>query len=153
MDLFNVEIETLLHSPFLLGQLFRRVRQSRRLLLLPRHRIVREPAQVVLRLPPHIAARGVSQRLRAILAHVARRRCRVPEGVAPPAGGVNVGLEAAGADVDVAGVHGVPVGGSRRLVGEREVGLAFADDFFLGGHGDGCGKGCSDSVEVRCGRC
>lgn len=44
----------------------------------------------------------------------------------------DVALDAAGPDVHLAGVAGVPVRGDGRLVGEGQVGLALGDDFGFG---------------------
>jgi hypothetical protein len=52
--------------------------------------------------------------------------------------GAGVGLDLAGADVDVAGVGGLPVGGDGGLLGKGEVGLNLGDLLVLG-LSHGCG--------------
>lgn len=80
------------------------------MLRLPRHRIVRQSAQVILRLAP--------------AAHVGR--------VVQVRRGARLGARA---DVHVALVGGIPVRGDGGLVRERQVGFALVDEVGFGGAG------------------
>lgn len=97
-----------------------RLLETRLVLGLAAHSVVREAAEPVVRLATASDVVGGGG---------------LAEGAVAEAGGGDVVCETAGAHVDSALVGRVPVRGDGGFFRERKVGLALFDDFLLGGHG------------------
>lgn len=94
--------------------------------------IRRQPLQAILPLPPHLPRpTRINPKLFPISPQTTITRRRTPQARLAASTIGYIALHAAGPDVGGGGIIGIEVGFDGWIVGEREVGLAFGDDFGL----------------------
>lgn len=95
--------------------------------------IARKAVQIILSFPSNLARPGgIDAKLFPVGPQTAVAGSRSSQSAVAASTVRDVALDATGADVDFAGIGGVPVRFNGGLVGEREVLLALVDDFRLG---------------------